>query len=94
MHQDPHREPENWADFLRSKRDNETRHHRASRDELTNAIYSNTAPVSPSGLTTTMPSQSYLPHHWHQAYEATSPALQPPTLTFAAGYPGWFVPPS
>ncbi len=58
MCQDPRHEPEDWANFLRRKRDNETQHHRASANELTSAIYSNPAPVSPSGLTTTMPSQS------------------------------------
>ncbi|KAK0221168.1 hypothetical protein EDD85DRAFT_796564 [Armillaria nabsnona] len=96
MCQDPRHEPEDWADFLHKKRDNEARHHRAGHDELTSAIYSNPAPVSPSGLTTTMPSQSYpqpLPHHWHQAYEAASPISQPPTFAFAAEYLGWFGPP-
>ncbi|SJL13986.1 uncharacterized protein ARMOST_17438 [Armillaria ostoyae] len=97
MRQDPHREPEDWADFLRSKRDNEVQHHRAGRDEPSDNIYVNMSPVSPSGLTTTMPSLSYpppQPHHWHQAYEAASPTSQPPTFAFAAGYPDWFGPPS
>ncbi|SJL13956.1 uncharacterized protein ARMOST_17408 [Armillaria ostoyae] len=36
MRQDPRHEPKDWADFLRSKRDDETQHHGASRDEPTN----------------------------------------------------------
>ncbi|SJL13959.1 uncharacterized protein ARMOST_17411 [Armillaria ostoyae] len=97
MRQDPHHEPEDWADFIRRKRDDEAQHHRASRDEPNNVIYDHMSPVGPSGLTTTMPSQSNPPpqsHHRHQAYEATSPTLQPPTFAFAAGYSDWFVPPS
>ncbi|PBK90502.1 hypothetical protein ARMGADRAFT_1082752 [Armillaria gallica] len=56
VHHDPYTEPDDWEDFLRSKRDNRTQHHRASRDEPTDMIYDNTASVSPSGLTTTMSS--------------------------------------
>ncbi len=40
MCQDPRHEPEDWADFLRRKRDNETQHQRDSRNDLTSAIYS------------------------------------------------------
>ncbi|SJL13969.1 uncharacterized protein ARMOST_17421 [Armillaria ostoyae] len=97
MCQDPHHELEDCVDFLHSKRDNEVQHHRASRDEPANSIYVNMSPVGPSGLTTTMPSQSYpppQPHYWDQAHGATSPTSQPPTLAFAAGYSGWFGPPS
>ncbi|PBK62453.1 hypothetical protein ARMSODRAFT_964143 [Armillaria solidipes] len=97
MRQDPHREPEDRVDFLRSKRDNETQHHRAGRDEPTDYTYIHMSPVSTSGLTTMTPSQSYPPpqsDRWHQAYEAASPMSQPPTLAFAAGYSGWFGPPS
>ncbi|KAK0433246.1 hypothetical protein EV421DRAFT_1741695 [Armillaria borealis] len=43
VHHDPRTEPYDWEDFLRSKRDDRTQHHRASRDERTNAIYDNTA---------------------------------------------------
>ncbi len=97
MRQDPHHEPEDWADFLHRKRDNEARHHRASRDEPTNDIYDNMPSASPLGLTMTMPSQSYpplQPHHKLQRYQAASPTSQPPTLAFAPGYLGWFGPPS
>ncbi|PBK62477.1 hypothetical protein ARMSODRAFT_980741 [Armillaria solidipes] len=97
VRQDPHHEPEDWVDFLRRKRDEEAQHHHASRDESANSIYVNMSPVGPSGLTTTMPSQSNRPpqpHHWHQAYQAASPTSQPSTLAFAAGYLGWFGPPS
>ncbi|KAK0209514.1 hypothetical protein IW262DRAFT_1302230 [Armillaria fumosa] len=84
------------ADFLHRKRDDQAQHHRARCDEPTNTIYINMAPVGPSGLTMTVPRQSYpplRPVHWHQAYEAASPTSQPPTPAFAAGYPGWFGPP-
>ncbi|PBK62468.1 hypothetical protein ARMSODRAFT_980734 [Armillaria solidipes] len=43
VHHDPRTEPYDWEDFRHSKRDDRTRHHRASRDERTNAIYDNTA---------------------------------------------------
>ncbi len=72
---DPYTEPDDWEDFLRSKRDKMAQNHRARRDEPTNTIYNNIATVSPSGLTTTMPSQLYpllQPHHWHRACPATS----------------------
>ncbi|PBK62490.1 hypothetical protein ARMSODRAFT_964170, partial [Armillaria solidipes] len=78
---------------LRSKRDNRTQHHRASRDEPKNTIYDNTASISPSGLTTTTPSQSYPPpqfHHQLEAYPLASPTSQPPTLVLPAGYPRSF----
>ncbi|PBK62484.1 hypothetical protein ARMSODRAFT_964166 [Armillaria solidipes] len=58
-------------------------------------IYDNTASVSPSGLMTTMPSQSYpllQPHHWHEAHTATSPTLQPPLLALDAVYPSVLAP--
>ncbi|PBK90506.1 hypothetical protein ARMGADRAFT_1082754 [Armillaria gallica] len=86
--------PDNWEDFLRSKRDKMTQNHRAGRDEPTNTIYDNTASVSPSGLTTTMPSQlNPLPqHHCHGARPATSPMLRPPLLTLDAVYPGTLAP--
>ncbi|KAK0474270.1 hypothetical protein IW261DRAFT_1596048 [Armillaria novae-zelandiae] len=54
-------EADDWEDFLRSKRGDRTQHHRARRDELPNNIYTNMSPVSPSGLTTMMPGQSYPP---------------------------------
>ncbi|KAK0221166.1 hypothetical protein EDD85DRAFT_1028387 [Armillaria nabsnona] len=97
IRQDPHHEPEDWADFLHRKRDNEAQHHHASHDEPTNDIYDNMPSANPSGLMTTMPSQSYpplQPHHQLQRYQAASPTSQPPTLAFAAGYLGWFGPPS
>ncbi|PBK62446.1 hypothetical protein ARMSODRAFT_964140 [Armillaria solidipes] len=78
---------------MRSKRDDRTQHHCASRDEQRNTTYDNTASISPSGLTTTMPSQSYPPpqsHHQRQAYPPASPTSQPPTLVLPAGYPRSF----
>ncbi|PBK62487.1 hypothetical protein ARMSODRAFT_1024898 [Armillaria solidipes] len=95
VHHDPYTEPDDWEDFMRSKRDNRTQRHRASRDEPTNHVYSNTASVSPSGLTTTMPSQSYpppQPHYWNRMHSVPSPTLQPPLLVLDAGYPGVLAP--
>ncbi|KAK0209504.1 hypothetical protein IW262DRAFT_1468758 [Armillaria fumosa] len=59
VHHDPYTEPYDCEEFMRRKRDNRTQNHRASRDEPTKAIYDNTTSVSPSGLTSTMPGQSY-----------------------------------
>ncbi|KAK0435559.1 hypothetical protein EV421DRAFT_2022507 [Armillaria borealis] len=50
VHHDPHTEPDDWEDFLRSKRDDRIQHHRASRDEPKNTIDDNTASISPSGV--------------------------------------------
>ncbi|KAK0196254.1 hypothetical protein F5146DRAFT_1133750 [Armillaria mellea] len=88
MRQDPCHEPEDCMDFLRWKDDDEAQHHHACRDGRNNHIYNHMSLVGPSGLTMTMPSRpNPLPqsHHWHEAYEATSPASQPPTRAFAAG---------
>ncbi|KAK0474262.1 hypothetical protein IW261DRAFT_1499799 [Armillaria novae-zelandiae] len=84
-------EADDWEDFLRSKRGDRTQHHRVGRDELTNHIYINMHPVSPSGLTTTMLGQSYPPPRSvpAQAYEVTSPTSQPPTPAFPVGSSGW-----
>ncbi|PBK90528.1 hypothetical protein ARMGADRAFT_299518 [Armillaria gallica] len=90
VHHDPCTKPDDWADFLCSKRDNRTQHHRASCNELANTIYDNMASIGPSGLTTTMPSQSsplLRPHHQLQTYQPVSPTSQPPTLVLPAGYP-------
>ncbi|KAK0221101.1 hypothetical protein EDD85DRAFT_941532 [Armillaria nabsnona] len=38
---DPYTERDDWENFLRSKRDERTQNHRASRDEPTNHIYNN-----------------------------------------------------
>ncbi len=95
VHHDPYTEPNDWEDFLRSKRDNRTQHHRASRDEPKNTIYDNMASVGPLGLTTMMPNQSYSPpqsHHQREAYPLASPTSQPPTLVLPAGYPRSFGP--
>ncbi|KAG7441169.1 uncharacterized protein BT62DRAFT_1080358 [Guyanagaster necrorhizus] len=81
INHDRYDEPNDWADFMRGKRDKKTQHHRASRDEPTNVIYDNTTSVSPSGLTTTMPDLSHsppLPHHRHQA-DPISPTLEDPS---------------
>ncbi|KAK0468877.1 hypothetical protein IW261DRAFT_1013936 [Armillaria novae-zelandiae] len=97
MRQNLQHKPKNWADFLCRKGDEEAQHHRTSHDRLTNTIYTNTAPVGPSGLTTIMPNQSYPPPqpvHWHQAYEAVSPTSQRAMSAFAAGSSGGFGPPS
>ncbi len=93
MHHNPHSEPNDWGDFLLSKRDERTQHHRASRDEPTNHIYNNMPSVSPLGFTTMMPSQSYPPpqsHHQLQAYPPASPTLQHPTLVLPTGCPRSF----
>ncbi|KAK0481135.1 hypothetical protein EDD18DRAFT_1468249 [Armillaria luteobubalina] len=58
MRQDPHHDPEDWADFQRRKRDDKAQHHRAGRDEPINSIYGNMPSVGPSGSTTTTPSRS------------------------------------
>ncbi len=82
--------PEDWADFLRRKRDEETWNHRAGRDELTSAIYSNPAPVSPSGLTTTMPSQSYpqpQPHYWHPGIQSSLSNIATSDFCLRCGIP-------
>ncbi|KAK0221145.1 hypothetical protein EDD85DRAFT_862034, partial [Armillaria nabsnona] len=57
-HHDPYTEPDDWENFIQGKKNERTQNHRASRDKPTNTIYDNTASISPSGLTTTMPSQS------------------------------------
>ncbi|KAK0196273.1 hypothetical protein F5146DRAFT_321573 [Armillaria mellea] len=83
---DPSTEPDDLEDLQRSKRGERTQHHRASRDEPRNPIHDSMASVDPSGLTTTMPRQSYPPpRSHHQAYPQASPALQPPTLGLPAG---------
>ncbi|KAK0221138.1 hypothetical protein EDD85DRAFT_861991 [Armillaria nabsnona] len=56
VHHDPYMEPDNWEDFIRSKKNERTQNHHASRDEPTNTIYDNTAFINLSGLTTTIPS--------------------------------------
>ncbi|KAK0433271.1 hypothetical protein EV421DRAFT_1741718 [Armillaria borealis] len=50
VHHDPQTEPNDWEDFLHSKRDGRTHHHRASCDEPTNTIYDNMTSVSPLGV--------------------------------------------
>ncbi|KAK0467474.1 hypothetical protein IW261DRAFT_1426571 [Armillaria novae-zelandiae] len=67
---DPYTEPDDCEDFMHAKRDHETRNHRASRDEPTNDTYNNIPSAGPSGLTRTMPGQSYPPRrrrYWHKA---------------------------
>ncbi|KAG7441047.1 uncharacterized protein BT62DRAFT_556025 [Guyanagaster necrorhizus] len=90
IHHDPLTEPNDWLDFMCSKRDDETQHHRTSRDEHPNNIYDNMTSVSPSGLATTMPDHSYpppLPHHQQEAHQTTYSASPPPSLAFDDGYP-------
>ncbi|KAG7446152.1 uncharacterized protein BT62DRAFT_155813 [Guyanagaster necrorhizus] len=58
---DPLTDPNDWLDFMRSKRDDETQHHRAMRDEQTNEIYDNMTSISPSALATMMLDHSYQP---------------------------------
>ncbi|KAG7439683.1 uncharacterized protein BT62DRAFT_695296 [Guyanagaster necrorhizus] len=85
----PLAEPNDWEDFVHSKKDDMTQHHRGSRDEPSNTIYNNTASVSPSGWTTMMPNHLYPPpppHHQHEEYPTTHPT-QPPSLALDAGYP-------
>ncbi|KAK0221141.1 hypothetical protein EDD85DRAFT_1028373 [Armillaria nabsnona] len=50
MQHDPYTEPDDWENFLRSKRDERTQHHHASHDEPTNHIYNNMPSVSPLGV--------------------------------------------
>ncbi|KAK0481130.1 hypothetical protein EDD18DRAFT_1113123 [Armillaria luteobubalina] len=67
---DPYTDPYDSQDFMRGKRDHETRHRRASRDELANNIYNDTPSAGPSGLTRTTRSQLHPPpppQYWHQA---------------------------
>ncbi|KAK0446966.1 uncharacterized protein EV420DRAFT_1714433 [Desarmillaria tabescens] len=86
LQHDPHTEPDDWEDFMRSRRDEKTQNCRASRDRQTNTIYDNMASVSPSGLTTTTPNLSPQPHHWHEAFQAASPTLYPPFSILDTGY--------
>ncbi|KAK0481139.1 hypothetical protein EDD18DRAFT_1113134 [Armillaria luteobubalina] len=93
VHHDPYTEPYDSEDFMRGRRDHETRNYRASRDEPTKAIYNNTTSVGPSGLTSTMPGQSYpqpQPRQQLQAYTPAPPTSQLPTLGLPAGYPRSF----
>ncbi len=97
MRQDSYHEPEDWADFLRSKRDNEIQYHRAGRDKPTDNTYVNMSPVGLSGLTTTMPSLSYPPpppYHQLQRYQAAFPMQPPSFLALRTVYQtSWFEPP-
>ncbi|KAK0435117.1 uncharacterized protein EV420DRAFT_1653414 [Desarmillaria tabescens] len=92
LQHDPHTEPDDWEDFMRSRRDEETRNRPASRDEITNNVYNNMSPVSPSGLAATMPNLPPQLHHWHEAFQAASPTLQPPFSILDARYPYGFAP--
>ncbi|KAK0196275.1 hypothetical protein F5146DRAFT_1133770 [Armillaria mellea] len=86
---DDRKASEGRNDFRGGQTNERTQHRRASRDEPTNTIYDNTASISPSALTMTVPGQSYPPpQHQHQlqAYPA-SPTSQTPTLGLAAGSP-------
>ncbi len=67
--------------------DSRTQHHQSRWTDK--AIYNNTTSVSPSGMTTTTPSQSYHPpqsHHQLQVYPPAFPTSQSPTLVLPAGY--------
>ncbi|KAK0493430.1 hypothetical protein EDD18DRAFT_1333789 [Armillaria luteobubalina] len=93
VHHDPYTEPYDCGDFMRAKINHRTQNHRASHDEPMNAIHDNTTSVSPSGLTSTMPGQSYpqpQSHQQLQAYPPAPPTSQSATLGLPEGYPRSF----